>query len=224
MKPKIILLYVIFATVFWKCLTLSFEFDLANRFVLNEYLLSEYKIVTAFLLFGVVPMAIVKFGLREKLSDYGLRLGNAVRTVRTFCIAAPVMVLIAYATGHNQSFVNIYPFNENLRLQNLTGEVSTAILVLHSVLYAGYYFGWEFMFRGFLQHGLTETTGIGNAILIQTFATTMLHFGHPPMEFFASILAGLLWGCLVWRTRSILSGMGQHAILGIVSDIILIRR
>jgi membrane protease YdiL (CAAX protease family) len=53
-------------------------------------------------------------------------------------------------------------------------------------------------------------------------ASTMLHHGHPPIEVFGAIAAGLAWGFIAYRTRSILSGLGQHALLGIVLDWTLI--
>jgi membrane protease YdiL (CAAX protease family) len=132
----------------------------------------------------------------------------------------PVMFAVGVATGFNPNYFDVYPLNPTLRPQN--AQISVPIFVVHSVLYIGYYFGWEFLFRGFLQHGLKESCGIANAILIQTLASTMLHFGHPPGEVFASIFAGIFWGLLAVRTRSILSGFLQHSLLGIVLDATLI--
>jgi membrane protease YdiL (CAAX protease family) len=57
-----------------------------------------------------------------------------------------------------------------------------------------------------------------NAVLIQTAASALLHIGSPATETFGAILAGLLWGALALRTRSLLSGLGQHYVLGISLD------
>ncbi|MDR1483772.1 MAG: CPBP family intramembrane metalloprotease [Planctomycetaceae bacterium] len=218
MKEKIILFYVLFSAVIWKITFNGGVTKFSEDWFWYDFFVGEGKLLSAFFLFGVVPMLIVKFVFREKLSDYGLRIGEVVRTVRSFCIAFPLVILIAVLSGNSDLFRNIYPFNTGLRQCNLSGELSYEIFLIHAVLYAGYYFGWEFMFRGFMQHGLTTKCGIEIAILMQTITSVMLHFGHPTGEIFGSICAGLVWGYLAYRSRSILSGLAQHTTLGIVLD------
>jgi membrane protease YdiL (CAAX protease family) len=128
------------------------------------------------------------------------------------------VVLIAIISGGSGLFNDVYPFNIGLRRCNLSGELSYKLFLVHVFLYAGYYWGWEFMFRGFMQHGLSAKCGIGIAILSQTIPSVMLHFGHPTGEVLGSICAGLAWGYLAYRSRSILSGFAQHTILGVVLD------
>jgi membrane protease YdiL (CAAX protease family) len=219
-KPVLILFYVIVAVLVWRYFSISVSYDQAADHFMIVFWLGAYRLLGAFLLFGVLPIAIVKFVLRERLADYGLRLGIRFRTVRSFLIASPFIVLIAILTGHNAAFFDVYPLNEVIRPQNV--KIGYSIFAVHSILYLGYYFGWEFLFRGFLQHGLSERCGIQTAILIQTLASTMLHYGHPESEIFSSVLAGLGWGILAYRTKSILSGFAQHALLGIVLDATLI--
>lgn len=217
-KPVVVLAYTIAATSLWKYTALPVELPLeygTSTWILNFWL-GTYKLFAALILFGLIPMGIVKFIFREKLADYGLRLGITKYTFRSFLVMSPLIVLIAVATGYNPAFFDVYPFNEAIRPQNV--RIGSGIFTLHALLYLGYYFGWEFLFRGFLQQGLSERCGMGTAILVQTLASTMLHYGHPASEVFASILAGLFWGILTVRTRSILSSFGQHALLGIVLD------
>jgi membrane protease YdiL (CAAX protease family) len=218
MKEKIILLYVLFSTVIWKSSFNKGVAKFSDDSFWYDFFVGEGKLILAFILFGVIPVLIVKFVFREKLSDYGLRVGEVIRTIRSFCIAFPFIVLIAVISGNSDLFRNVYPFNLGLRQNNLSGELSYGIFLIHAILYSGYYFGWEFMFRGFMQHGLSTKCGIGTAILMQTIVSVMLHFGHPTGEVFGSICAGLAWGYLAYRSRSILSGFAQHATLGIVLD------
>ena len=218
-KPVIILLYVVVAASLWKYLSIPMN---AEDFTVNFWLGTQ-KIVGAFVFFGLIPMGIVKFGFRESLANYGLRFGVKKFTIRSFFLMAPFVAVIAYWTGLQPEFFDIYPFNEAMRVQN-TGldQRSGDRFALHAILYLGYYFGWEFLFRGFMQHGLSERCGMSTAILVQTLASTMLHYGHPGSEVFGSIAAGLVWGILAVRTKSLLSGMAQHALLGIVLDWTLI--
>jgi membrane protease YdiL (CAAX protease family) len=219
-KPVIILLYTVLAASFWKYFAIPIN-DFGEGWT-RSFCIGTYPLIGALILFGLIPMGIVKWCFHENLADYGLRLGILYRTIRSFVIAAPIVVIIAVLTGHNSAFFDVYPLNEAIRPQNV--RISFGVFAVHAVLYFGYYFGWEFLFRGFIQHGLTERCGILTAILVQTLASTMLHYGHPASEVFGSILAGLIWGTFAYRTQSILSGLGQHALLGIVLDAVLITR
>ncbi|MDR1480461.1 MAG: CPBP family intramembrane metalloprotease [Planctomycetaceae bacterium] len=212
-------MYVLLSSVVWKGMFNSVG---GKRFSVDyfwfDFFVGEGKLVLAFVLFGVVPILIVKFVFREKLSDYGVRVGEVVRTVRSFCIAFPLVVVIALISGGSGLFCEVYPFNVGLRRGNLSGGLGYEVFLVHAVLYAGYYWGWEFMFRGFMQHGLSEKCGIGVAIFVQTIPSVMLHFGHPSGEVFGAICAGLVWGYLAYRSRSLLSGFAQHTTLGVVLD------
>lgn len=221
-KPVVVLFYVIVATTFWKYTSLPVSLPLeygTPEWTLNFWL-GTYKLIAALVLFGAVPMGIVKFVFREKLADYGLRIGVKKFTLRSFFVMLPVIVIAAVGTGYNSAFFEIYPFNIAIRPQHVS--IGYGVFLLHAIMYVGYYFGWEFLFRGFLQNGLSERCGVPTAILVQTLASTMLHYGHPASEVFASVLAGLFWGFLAVRTRSILSGFAQHTLLGIVLDWTLI--
>lgn len=232
-KTTIVLLYAIFALTIWKYIpsapafadaatgrtvltvdsvTLNQPLDGALRFTALQFLWNARKIWAAFLIMGVFPALIVKFVFKEKLSDYGLGLPSLRRSVTAFLCLLPVFIIMGWVSGYTKEFYHVYPYNP------LAGA-SWTCLILHSALYLLlYYTAWEFMFRGFVQLGLTQTLGPVPAILIQVVASTMLHYGHPASETFGCIAGGLLWGFLVYRTKSIWSGWGQHAILGIALD------
>lgn len=213
-KPVIILLYTAAAASLWKVFTLQPD----------NFLLGEYKIIAGFVLFGLVPMGIVKCVFRESLAEYGLQRGNLLRTVRSLLVMLPFVVLMAYLSGRTSVFVDTYPLNEFIRVQNtgLAQRVSLQLFSIHCVFYLGYYFGWEFLFRGFIQQGLSLRCGLPTAICVQTLASAMLHYGQPVSEVFGAIAAGLAWGFLAYRTKSLLSGFVQHAALGIVLDAMLV--
>ena len=218
-KPIVILLYTVVAATVWKYFAFP---DLGMEPVLSDFWLGAVPLFAAFVLFGLVPMGIVKWGFRERLADYGLRLGNTHRTVRSFLLAVPLIVVIAIGAGHNPAFFDVYPLNGAIRSQHTT--IGVDLFMTHAVCYLGYYVGWEFLFRGFIQHGLSERCGVPAAVLIQTMASSMLHYGHPAAEVFGAIIAGLVWGLIAYRSRSILSGFGQHALLGVVLDWVLVFR
>jgi uncharacterized protein len=170
-----------------------------------------YHFLGTLLLMGLVPVLVVKLVFRENLADYGVRLGNRKRTVLSFLIWGPIFALIAYISSGNPSLWQEYPINRH-------AGASTQVFLLHALTYLLFYVGWEFQFRGFMQHGLQESLGMTNALLVQVLASVLAHIGKPASETFAAILGGLLWGILAYRTRSLLSGFLQHSLLGILLD------
>jgi len=218
-KPVVVLFYTMLAATVWKCTSVPLP-DAETNFGL-AFVLGNYKVVSAFILFAVIPMCIVKFVFHEKLADYGLRKGTLLYAFRSSLMIIPVLTVLAIFSGSNPAFSQVYPFNRAIAA---VPHVSYALFAVHCVLYVGYYVGWEFLFRGFLQHGLSERCGIAAAILVQTLASVMLHYGHPPTEVFGAVFAGLFWGFLAVRTRSLSAGIIQHAWLGIVLDAMLIFR
>ena len=209
-KPTFIMIYAVLAMIFWKYLSIPHE-QISGQSSATTFLLGTHKIFGSFFLFGIVPILIIKLIFREKLADYGLRLGNGRRVLVCTLIFVPVMFVIGMLTGRDAAFWEVYPYNPAV-------TNAPMLFFCHAMTYLAYYFGWEFFFRGFMQHGLRDSFGIYNAVLVQTMASTMLHFGHPLTETLGSIAGGLLWGFLALRCRSIWSGFLQHSVLGITLD------
>jgi len=169
------------------------------------------SLASTVVLFGLVPLLVVKIALRDRLADYGVRLGNLRFAIISSILAAPLVIAIGYATEQMPVFQAVYPINPPAR-------DSAAALAWHLAGQILWYAAWEFHFRGFLQHAVEKSSGIALAICVQTLASTLAHFGRPASEVFASILAGLLWGALAWRSRSLLAGVFQHWLLGASLD------
>ncbi len=206
-KPTVAILYVCFTASLWKTAIVP----------TTGFSAGTYRIVLAFVLFGLVPAGIVRFVFREKLADYGLCLGDLPIAIRSILIMTPLMLLFGFFAGCDKNFLAVYPLNPSVR-----PGVSGTIFVAHLATYLLYYAGWEFLFRGFLQKAMEPQTGAFTAILVQTLASTMLHYGNPPSEVFGAILGGLFWGFLFFRTRSLLAGFVQHTILGFTLDYFLV--
>lgn len=176
-----------------------------------------YNFASCFVLLGVIPALIVKLGFRESLAQYGVQLGDRVRTPRSFLVLAPLFILGGYISSHNSAIAAYYPINT-------VACDSLRAFGCHAFCYLLYYLGWEFHFRGFLQFGLRGALGPTSALLVQVMASSMLHFGKPNAETFAAILGGILWGYMAYRTRSLVSGLGQHYALGLAVDFFVCRR
>jgi membrane protease YdiL (CAAX protease family) len=214
LKPTVILLVSSVTLITWKCFASPQYLEpLARRlgFADPQAAGAIASFVVALLLLGLLPALIVKLVFREKLADYGVRLGNRRRTVRSLLICAPIVLLIAYLSAGSASLRSEYPINPLARTAGWG-------FALHALTYLLFYLGYEFQFRGFVQHGLDESMGATNALFVQVLASVLFHLGKPVSEIYAAIVAGLLWGLLANRTRSLLSGTLQHYLLGISLD------
>jgi membrane protease YdiL (CAAX protease family) len=127
----------------------------------------------------------------------------------------PIIVLVAFLTSKNPSFQAEYPLYRDL-LQNQNMGLQ------YWLMYGLYYFGWESFFRGFMLFGLKDKFGELNSVLIQTIPSCLVHIGKPDAEIFSSIIAGVVFGLLALRTRSIWPIFIWHWGLGITLDIFIV--
>jgi hypothetical protein len=67
-------------------------------------------------------------------------------------------------------------------------------------------------------------TIVAALVLFQTIPSTMLHVGHPLSELSGAVVAGIAFGILAWKTRSIVPGLILHAALGLGTDGFIVLR
>jgi len=174
-----------------------------------------YIFSSSLVLLGLLPALMIKFIFHESLSFYGVRFGDWQFGVKAFLILAPLMIALTYLSSRMESFAAEYPLYKG-------AGASLYNFMTYSLFYLVYYLGWEFFFRGYMQFGLRRRLGDWNAILIQTLASCLLHIGKPDAEIFSSILGGIVWGMVVFRTRSLLPVLLLHWLLGISLDAFII--
>lgn len=216
LKPTVILLLAPFLLTTFKYYgsTSFYLSGLADQFVLFHDAARTAELWhfgSAFLLLGVLPVLVVKLVFQESLADYGVQRGDTVFGLKALLVLLPVMVALTYPNARVPGFVAEYPFDRGV-------GSSTAAFVSHAGTYLLYYLGWEFFFRGFMQLGLRGALGDWNAILLQTLASCLIHIGKPAGEIFGAIVAGWLWGYIVFRTRSLWAVLVLHWALGVSLD------
>ena len=156
------------------------------------------------ILFGLVPLAVVVFGFRDRPGRYGLTLGEwrwGSALMVAGCVAMTPVVLWFATQPDARAF-----YAESAAPP---GEVAlTNLLDLTAA---------EFMIRGFLMLTLVRTMGpIG--MLVATMPFVFAHLGKPELELFSTLAGGLVYGWLAWRTRSIVWGsLGHTYILSLVT-------
>jgi membrane protease YdiL (CAAX protease family) len=215
-KPTIILILTPLILTTWKYFgTKSFYLSsLSSSFVWfgNLQQTAElYTFLSALVLFGILPLILIRFVFKEPLSAYGLQMGDWRFGLKAFLVLAPVFALASFFSRNDPEFVAEYPLFKG------AGASQTAFLA-HAFSYLLFYIGWETYFRGFIQFGLRHSMGDWQAILVQTALSCILHIGKPAGEIYSSVLGALVWGIIVFRARSIFFVILMHWILGVVLD------
>ena len=92
-------------------------------------------------------------------------------------------------------------------------------------------FGEEFLFRGIMQIGLLEKFGTSTALGIQAAAFAMVHLAHYGLQPFqpkliliwlpSMFLAGLTFGWIVIKSKSIWCGVLSHAVYNLGMNVIV---
>jgi membrane protease YdiL (CAAX protease family) len=160
----------------------------------------------------LVPWLVARTAFQRKGSELGLQLGDARYGFVAVAIGLPVALAAAYLGSLDPAMQAEYPIARS-------AWRSFALIVATEGFYLVYYLGWEFLFRGWMLMGLERRLGALPAILVQTIPSALAHIGKPISESFAAILAGLLFGYLAYRTRSILYPLLLHAAVGIGTDV-----
>jgi uncharacterized protein len=216
-KPTIILLFGALVLVTWKYYGSKSQF-LATLvaqlpFLNNSAAMAAewYNYLSAFFLFGIFSLLLIKYVFKEPLKDYGLQLGDWRFWVPAVLIIGVVMMGLGYMSSKDPHFIAEYPLYKG-------AGASWQMFVVHAIGYLFFYVGWEMFFRGFMQYGLTPRFGAWGAILVQTVISCIAHIGKPTGEIYSAILGALVWGILVFRSRSILPAILTHWILGLSLD------
>jgi uncharacterized protein len=176
-----------------------------------------YYFLASFILLAIIPALIWRLGFGHKFSEMGLSLGNFKYTLIFTLIGLAVMAILAFLSSSDPAFQAEYPLFRGL----LTNPANLGSYIL---MYGLYYIGWEFFFRGFMLFGLEKPFGKTFSILIQTIPSCLVHIGKPDAEIFSSIIAGLVFGWVAFRCRSIWPLFFSHWALGALLDVFIIYR
>lgn len=153
----------------------------------------------------LIPLIIIKYGFREKISSFGVTFGDYRKGVPvTLVFSIPMVVLIWFVSGL-PDFSVYYPTLHSAKENwNVFFIFEFGLLI--------YMFAWEFFWRGFMLFGLESEFGY-YSIFIQMIPFVILHNGKPVLETFGAIAGGIILGVLALRTRSYIYGVIIHFII-----------
>jgi membrane protease YdiL (CAAX protease family) len=166
----------------------------------------------------LLPIVLIKFGIREKIKDYGFRFSRSKLGWSFVTVGFLVMLPIVLIASHLASFQNKYPLCK-------LAAANWAIFIPYQLAFGIYILSWEFFFRGYMLFGLEERFG-KYSILIQMIPFTILHYGKPFSESVGAILAGIFLGVVAMETRSFIYGALLHWLIAASMDasVILLSR
>jgi membrane protease YdiL (CAAX protease family) len=166
--------------------------------------------------FIMLPFAVIVWGLKAPLGDYGWRWRATHKHWRGYALLlSPILVFVVIAST-GQDFVNHYPFYSD------AGR-SLGDFLSWELLYMAQFICLEFFFRGYMLNALRPAMG-ANAIWVMCVPYMMIHLPKLWPEAFGAILFGLFLGILALRTRSIWGGVLVHAGVALSMDIAALLR
>lgn len=154
----------------------------------------SYWFLSDFFTLFILSTLIIKFILKENLSDYGLQFGDYKTGIQISLLFLLVMLPLIWFVSATESFVQKYPHLHKAR-------ESWSIFFIYESGMLIYMFAWEFIWRGFMLFGLKEKFGY-YAVLLQMIPFVILHNGKPELETFGAIAGGIALGILALRTKS----------------------
>jgi membrane protease YdiL (CAAX protease family) len=149
-----------------------------------------------FVLFFLVPLLVVVLGFRERPSRYGLRMGDWRIGLPLAVVGCALMTPVALWFATQPDARAYY----GPSWSSLPDVLATNAVDLFSA---------EFLFRGFLMLTLVRAMGaIG--VLVATVPFVFTHLTKPELELISTLIGGMVYGWLAWRTSSIVWGALAH--------------
>jgi membrane protease YdiL (CAAX protease family) len=161
----------------------------------------------------VLPALIVKLAFRQRLADYGLKLGGAFKDAWVYGVMVLIMGPLIWLASADRHFQETYPF-----IDVSPGMPLWPIFWTWELAYTLQFLSLEFFFRGFILHGLRHRFG-PYAIPVMMVPYCMIHFSKPLAETLGAILAGLALGFMSLKTRSVILGAAIHVTVALSMDL-----
>lgn len=166
-------------------------------------------------LLAVIPLAIARWGLGLSPRELGLGLGRWREGLAWLGVGLAVAVVAGRLGANSSAMRAVYPLAPGLR-------PGVRVFVPHALRGFLYFGAWEVFFRGFVLMGLRSRIGDGSANAVQTALSVLAHLGRPLTETLSALPAGLLFGWVDLRVRSVWYIALVHWTVGMAVDWFLV--
>ena len=194
-------------------ITVFYHSDLKRRFGDAKGMWLYFSLF--FLFFVAMPTLIVVLvepNPLQVLSELGVGPGNYKVGIPLLLLGLPITVLISHFAANSPGMKEWYPFSKEVCARDGTFVAYELGYILL------YYSAWEFLYRGILFFPLLNGFGFLAAMAITTALSTLHHIGHPKVEIFGTVFAGIVFSIIALLTRSILYSIAIHALTGVSTD------
>lgn len=166
-------------------------------------------LLLACILLGVVPAIAAKRLTGLSWAELGLGLGNWRQGLLLVVLGIPLAILAGKIGAGSPAMRAVYP---------LAPEAAQQGFVVYALLEFLYYGSWEVLFRGVLLFATRSRFGGAGSNALQTAVSVTAHFGRALNETFAAFPAGLVFGVVALRLRSIWYVAVLHWLVGVSMD------
>lgn len=170
-----------------------------------------WHFIAAGLALGLVPVLVARFGLELRLPELGLGLGRWRLGLLLLAVGIPLAVIGGKIGSATPEMRFVYPLDPTMGPE-------PGRFIPYAFLQFLYFGGWEVLFRGVLLFGLKDRLGAGPANALQTAISVTAHFGRPLTETLSAIPAGLVFGAVCLRCRSMWYIAIIHWVVGVSLD------
>ena len=182
----------------------------------KQALAVAYKRVSAFFLFGVCPIIIVKHILGDSIAHFGL---SRAQGKLPLTYLSPVLVLTVLTMLYFSRKRKIYSRYPEIR----GARVSRFYFAMNAFTYGMYLYGYECLFRGFLLFGLREHVGEFPAAMVSMTFVTLAHIGTSFPVILGSCVSGLIFSYMAFLTGSIWHVFFLHVFIGVGMDYLCVK-
>ncbi len=173
-----------------------------------------------------VPLLVARVAGASFSERYGFQLGDWRLGLKLSALFLAVMLPATWVASTLPAFRDIYPLaGKVVYLAHANRSYATfswPLFLTYELGYAAYFFAWEFLFRGWLLHGVAPRWGKGPAILLTVVPFAVMHLGKAELEALGSIVAAVALGVLSVQTRSFYYGVLLHAAVAIWMDVLAV--
>jgi membrane protease YdiL (CAAX protease family) len=164
--------------------------------------------ILAALFLGIIPLIAARRLTGLSFTELGLGLGNWRMGLALLGVGIPVAVLAGKIGAAAPAMRAVYPL----------ADLESKDFIAYAFMQFLYFGAWEVLFRGVLLFGLRQHVGEGVANTLQTALSVTAHFGRAINETIAALPAGLVFGWVGLRLRSIWYVAVIHWTVGVSLD------
>jgi hypothetical protein len=161
----------------------------------------------------VIPTLVLRGAGGMKLGELGLKLRGTLKEAPIYLGIYVLLLPLIFLLSRRADFRLVYPIFQP------PGAPWSLDFAVFEVAYCLQFFAVEYFFRGVMVLGLKPALGRAS-ILVMLAPYCLVHSHKLLPEALGSIVAGLVLGCLSWRTGTVIYGWCLHYAIALTLDLL----